>query len=154
MTRLTATWASSATSNTLGIIGTGGVPMTSPTYAASAPFSFMCRIITTRPATTNGPRYGLTTSGSFTNINAVAYIGLAGTAPARTQNMNDIVAITAGTCTSGCTSAITTGTAARQFTDIIDGGGVMNASGTVSLQMAPSAAAANTAQIGSYCLWM
>jgi hypothetical protein len=30
---------------------------------------------------------------------------------------------------------------------------VMNASGTLSLVMAPSAAAANTAQIGSYCVW-
>jgi len=150
MTRLTATWASSATANTLGIIGTGSVPMTSPTYAAAAPASFRCVISTTRPATTNGPRYGLTTSGTITRASWVSKKALIATTQVIAQV---IVAPTTGTCTTGCDAAMTTGTLAQVLTDTIEGTVVMNATGTLSLQMAPSAAAANTAQIGSYCVW-
>ena len=149
MTRLTATWASSATINTLGIIGTGGVPMTSPTYGAGAPFSVSCHISTTRPATTNGPRYGFTTSGTVTRISAKTTVGLA----AATETITKITALTSGTCTAGCSTAMTTGTVAQVMDDEIIATGVMNASGTISLQMAPSAGAANTAQIGSFCVW-
>jgi hypothetical protein len=148
MTRLTATWASSATINTLGIIGTAGVPMTSPTYGAGAPFSFHCAISTTRASTTNGPRYGVTTSATVTRVSFIASRG----ATATTRAFDDVIALTSGTCTTGCTAAQTTAVA-QVMTDLIDGTGIMNASGTISLQMAPSAAAANTAQIGSYCIW-
>jgi hypothetical protein len=150
MTRLTATWASSATANATGIVGTGGVPMTSPTYGASAPFSFDCVISTTRAATTNGPRYGVAASaGSVTRISYTGQIGLAAT----TRTETKLVAAMTTNCAANCTAAMTTGTLAQVEDDFIKGTGVMNASGTISLYMAPSAAAAQTAQIGSYCLW-
>lgn len=153
MTRLTASWASSASSNALGVVGTGGVPMTSPTYSANAPFSVRCVIRTIRPATTNGPRYGLQTSGTFTALSATVSLGLAGTAPARTENTYELTTAATASCAAGCTAAITTGTLAQAFNDIIEATGQVGTSGTVSLVMAPSAAAANTAQIGSYCVW-
>lgn len=149
MTRLTGTWASSASANTLGIVGAGGVPMTSPTYAGAAPFSFTCRIATTRPATTNGPRYGIQSSGTVTRISYRAEVGLA----AATQTITKGLALATASCAAGCTTALTTGTLAQVVEDEIAGTGVMNATGTLSLVMAPSAAAANTAQIGSYCIW-
>jgi hypothetical protein len=149
MTRLTATWASSATANTLGIVGTGGVPMTSPTYAAAGVASFRCVMSVTRQATTNGPRYGLTTSGTITRASWVSHRGLLATTQTVAQV---IVAPTTGTCTTGCDAALGT-TVAQVMTDIIEGTVVMNATGTLSLQMAPQAAAALTAQIGSYCIW-
>lgn len=154
MTRLTSTWASSSVANTTGIIGTGTVPMTSPTYAAGAPFSFNCVISTLRAATTNGPRYGVAaSSGSITRVSMHGHIGLAGTAPARTQNIQEVIGPMTSDCATFCTSAITASTQASVKNDIFSGTGVMNASGTVSLYMAPSAGAANTAQIGSYCIW-
>jgi hypothetical protein len=150
LTRPTAAWASSATANTTGIIGTAGVPMTSPTYAAAAPFSFRCIISTNRPSTTNGPRYGVAASaGSVTRISATYRIGLAATTRTETKSA---VAMTTN-CAAGCSTAMTTGTLAGVIDDEIDGTGVMNASGTISVYMAPSAAGANTAQIGSYCIW-
>lgn len=153
-TMLTAAWASSATANTLGIIGTGATPLTSPTISANTGFGAYCRISTTRPATTNGPRYGVTASQTLTRLGVKADVGLAGTAPTSTYNLQRLTAVTAGTCTSGCTSAITTGTLAQVLEDEIRITGVMGATqGTVSLQMAPSAGAANTAQAGSFCIW-
>jgi hypothetical protein len=148
-TMLTATWASSATANTLGIVGTGTVPLTSPTYAAAAPFAFHCTIATTRPATTNGPRYGIQSSGTVTRISWRTEVGLAAT----TQTLTKGLALATGTCAGGCSTAMTTGTVAQVMQDEIFGTGVMNATGTLSLVMAPSAAAANTAQIGSVCIW-
>jgi hypothetical protein len=149
MTRLAATWASSATANTLGIVGTGTVPMTSPTYAAAGIASFRCVMSVTRQATTNGPRYGLTTSGTITRASWVSTRGLTATTQTVAQV---IVAPTTGTCTTGCDAALGT-TVAQVMTDVIEGTVVMNATGTLSLQMAPQAAAAVTAQAGSYCLW-
>lgn len=153
LTRLTATWASSAVANTLGIVGAGGVPMTSPSYAAGAPYSGSCRILMTRPATTNQPRYGIQSSGTVTTANTYAVIGLAGTLPARTEALQSTNALATAGCAAGCTANVITGGAARVFTDTIEINGVMNATGTISLVMAPSAAAAHTAQIGSYCVW-
>jgi len=152
-TLTTATWASSATANTLGIVGTGATPLTSPTYAAAAPFSFRCVVPMTRPSTVNQPRYGIQSSGTVTTINATAVIGLAGTAPARTEAMQDITTLATASCAAGCTANVITGGAARAFVDTIEGSGVMNATGTISLVMAPSAAAAHTAQIGARCEW-
>jgi hypothetical protein len=150
VTMLTATWASSATANTTGIVGTGATPLTSPTYAAASPFGFRCMISTTRPATTNGPRYGvMATTGSITRISFHGHVGLAATTEVRTQ----LVAAMTANCAANCTTALTTGTLAQVMDDQIEGTGVMNASGTLSLYMAPSAAAANTAQIGSHCVW-
>lgn len=57
-----------------------------------------------------------------------------------------------GTC-GNCTAAQTTGTLAQRMVDVIEGAGVTNLATTISLQAAPSAGAANTAQIGSYCIW-
>lgn len=149
MTRLTASWASSASANALGIVGTGGVPMTSPAYGANAPFGFFCMISTARPATTNGPRYGIQTTGSFTRISAKATVGLA----AATQTITKLLAAATASCAAGCSSAMTTGTVVQVMDDEIMGAGQMNAGGTISLVMAPSAGAANTAHVGSYCLW-
>jgi hypothetical protein len=154
MTRLTAAWASSATANTLGIIGTAGVPLTSPSIAISAPFAARCVISTTRAATTNGPRYGVTSSTTLTRVAMKAHLSLAGTQPAYTESLQRTTALTSGTCTTGCTAAMTSGALAVVMEDEIEIIGQMGAAGgTVSLQMAPSAAAANTAQIGSYCVW-
>lgn len=152
-TLTTATWTSSAVANTLGIVGTGATPLTSGTYAAGSPFSFRCVVPMTRPSTTNQPRYGIQSSGTVTTINATAVIGLAGTAPARTEALQDITALATAGCAAGCTANVITGGAARTFIDTIEGSGVMNASGTLSLVMAPSAAAAHTAQIGARCEW-
>jgi hypothetical protein len=149
-TMLTATWASSAVANTTGIVGTGATPLTSPVYAAAAPFSFRCMISTTRPATTNGPRYGvMASSGSITRISFHAHVALAATTETRTQ----LVAAMTANCAANCSAALTVGTLAQVMDDHIEGTGIMNASGTLSLYMAPSAAAANTAQIGSLCVW-
>jgi hypothetical protein len=153
LTRLTATWASSATANTLGIVGAAGVPMTSPTYAAAAPYSGLCRILMTRPSAVNQPRYGIQSSGTVTTANIAAVIGLAGTLPAETQALQSTNALATAGCAAGCTANVVTGGAARVFMDRIEIAGVMNATGTISLVMAPSAAAAHTAQIGSYCVW-
>ena len=152
-TRLAATWASSATADTLGIIGTGTVPMTSPSYAAGAPYTGKCMILMTRPSTTNQPRYGIQSSGTVTTANTMVTIGLAGTLPARTAALQSTNALATAGCAAGCTANVVTGGAARVFMDIIDIAGVMNATGTISLIMAPSAAAAHTAQIGSHCVW-
>jgi hypothetical protein len=153
LTRLTATWASSATANTLGIVGAAGVPMTSPTYAAAAPYSGLCHILMTRPSAVNQPRYGIQSSGTVTTANTNAVIGLAGTLPARTEALQSTNALATAGCAAGCTANVVTGGAARVFVDTIEIAGVMNATGTISLIMAPSAAAAHTAQIGSYCVW-
>jgi hypothetical protein len=148
MTRLATTWPSSATINTLGIVGTGSVPFTSPTYAAGAPFSFKCVISTARPATTNGPRYGIQSSATVTRISWKAEVGLAATTEALTKGL----ALATASCAAGCTTAVTA-TLVQVMDDLIDGTGTMNTSGTISLVMAPSAAAINTAQAGSYCIW-
>ena len=146
----TATWASSATANTTGIVGTGATPLTSPAYAAGAPFGFRCTVSTTRPATTNGPRYGVAaSSGSVTRISYTVQVGLAET----TRTETKVVAAMTANCAANCSTAVTTGTLAQVMDDFIQGTGVMNAAGTLSLYMAPSAAAANTAQIGSNCVW-
>ncbi len=146
----TATWASSATANTTGIVGTGATPLTSPAYAAGAPFGFRCTVSTTRPATTNGPRYGVAaSSGSVTRISFTTRVGLAAT----TETITRLTAAMTANCAANCSTAMTTGTLAQVMDDVIQGTGVMNAAGSVSLYMAPSAAAANTAQIGSNCIW-
>jgi hypothetical protein len=149
LTRLTATWASSAVINTIGVIGTGGVPMTSPSYGAASPFSFRCLISTTRPAITNGPRYGVTFSSAPTRISARVVVGLA----AATDTTTKLLVVAAATCATGCSTAMTAGTVAQVMDDVIEGTGVTNLASTISVNMAPSAAAANTAQIGSYCVW-
>lgn len=153
MSRLTGTWTSSASANTLGIVGTGGVPLTSPTYGAGAPFSFWCAIRMTRPSTANQPRYGVQSSGTVTSINVTAYVGLAGTAPLRTENPYELTGLATASCAANCTNNVITGGRAAAMNDLIEGNGVMNAQGTLSIVMAPSAAAAHTAQIGSYCIW-
>ncbi len=107
----------------------------------------------TRPSTANQPRYGIQSTGTVTTIIATAVIGLAGTAPARTEALQDITTLATALCAAGCTANVITGGAARAFIDTIEGSGVMNASGTISLVMAPSAAAAHTAQIGARCVW-
>jgi hypothetical protein len=149
----TAAWTSSAVASTLGIVGAGATPLTSPTYAAAAPFGFRCLLLTTRPSTTNQPRYGIQSSGTVTAIDATAVIGLAGTAPVRTTAMYDITALATASCAAGCTANVVTGGATRSFVDTVEGAGVMNASGTLSLVMAPSAAVAHTIKIGSNCIW-
>jgi hypothetical protein len=107
----------------------------------------------TRPSAVNQPRYGIQSSGTVTTANTYAVIGLAGTLPARTEALQSTNALATATCAAGCTANVITGGAARVFIDTIQIGGVMNATGTISLVMAPSAAAAHTAQIGSYCIW-
>ena len=153
LTRLTGTWTSSGSANALGIVGTGGVPLTSPTYAAAAPFSFWCSVRMTRPSTANQPRYGVQSSGTITSMNTTLYIGLAGTAPARTEAISELTGLATANCAANCTASVTTGGRAAAMNDMIEGSGVMNAQGTLSIVMAPSAAAAHTAQIGSYCIW-
>ena len=153
LTRLTSTWASSSSANVLGVVGTGGVPLTSPTYGAGAPFSFRCVVPMTRPGTANQPRYGVQSSGTVTTITTTMRIGLAGTAPAFTEALQRTSALATANCAAGCSANVITGGQATTYNDIIDGTGVMNASGTLSLVMAPSAAAAHTAQIGAYCIW-
>jgi hypothetical protein len=149
-TMLTATWASSAVANTTGIVGTGAAPLTSPVYPAASPFGFRCTVSTARPATTNGPRYGvMATTGSITRISLHTHVALAATTETRTQ----LIAAMTANCATNCSTAMVTGTLAQVMDDQIEGTGVMNASGTLSLYMAPSAAAANTAQIGSFCVW-
>jgi hypothetical protein len=149
----TATWASAATAGTLGIVGTGATPLTSPVYAAAAPFSFRCVVPLARPSAVNQPRYGIQSSGTVTTINTQVRIGLAGTAPAFTEALQMTTALATAACAAGCTASVVTGGAIRTFIDTIEGSGVMNASGTLSLVMAPSAAAAHTAQIGARCEW-
>jgi hypothetical protein len=150
---VSAKWTSSATANTIGTVGTGNTAMTSPTYAASAPWGVECQMLTTRPGTANQPRYGFSTSGSFTQIIGYAVIGLAGTAPARTEALNRLTAVAAATCATGCTANAVTGGTAGVLLDTIQANGRMNAQGTVSLAMAPSAAVAHTIEIGSHCTW-
>jgi hypothetical protein len=84
-----------------------------------------------------------------TRISFTTKVGLAAT----TRTETKLVAAMTANCAANCSTALTTGTLAQVMDDEIIGTGVMNASGTLSLYMAPSAAAANTAQIGSYCNW-
>ncbi len=149
---LAATWATSATANTTGIVGTGGVPMTSPAYPASgAAVAFRCVISMARQATTNGPRYGVAASaGSVSRISFTARVGLAAT----TETITRLTAGMTANCAANCSTALTVGTVAQVMEDVIEGTAVTSAVNTaLSLYAAPSAAAACTAQVGSYCQW-
>ena len=107
----------------------------------------------TRPGTSNQPRYGIQTSGSITTLTTTVNIGLAGTAPAETRALQRTTALATSNCSAGCTASVTTGGQAATYIDWIEGSGVMNGSGTLSLVMAPSASATHTAQIGGACVW-
>ena len=153
VTMVTSQWTSSSTGNTIGIVGTGGTAMTSPTYAANAPWGMRCQILDTRPGTSNQPRYGIRTSGSFTQVIGSTVVGLAGTAPARTETLNRLTAVAADTCATGCSAYAVTGGFSGVLLDTIEANGKMNAQGTVSLGMAPSASATHTIELGSHCEW-
>jgi hypothetical protein len=145
----TADWSTSSTSNTIGIIGTGNTVLTSPTYTATVSASFHCVISTVAASSTNGPRFAITTSGTITPIN-VKYER----ATTATANVISYVnAVGAATCASGCTAAHTSSVVTTEQITNVYGIVVVTGTGTISLNAAPSAAAANTVKRGSRCVW-